>query len=245
MSTRRRGKIAVGDKIVSRDGVSAKTTGNLQLTGDYEEFGEVQEKRVIEGEGITMHADVFGEYHFARRHGAPARNLVGGSAHNKRAATSRSTASLRTRWSRPRRRGGDDARRELRHLRHPGAHRARVNCEIMAEEVVIGKAEGCAVAARKRDDRIGRAAQAERDAGVRAAARQRPDRRSDRADECARSRSSPQLAAARKAEMEALTGEPEVRKYVMLASKIRKKELTLTRSRCRSSRRWPRRWGRR
>eukprot|EP01041_Mallomonas_annulata_P035006 gene35006-57884_t len=38
-------QVSVGDKIVSRDGVSARTTGNLQLAGDYEEFGEVQEKR--------------------------------------------------------------------------------------------------------------------------------------------------------------------------------------------------------
>jgi uncharacterized protein (DUF342 family) len=53
-------KLSVDDKIISRDGVSSRTTGNLQLTGDYEEFGEVQEKRVIEGESITIHADVFG-----------------------------------------------------------------------------------------------------------------------------------------------------------------------------------------
>lgn len=53
-------QISINDKIVSRDGVSARTTGNLELKGDYEEFGEVQEKRVIEGEGITIHADVFG-----------------------------------------------------------------------------------------------------------------------------------------------------------------------------------------
>ena len=36
------------------------------------------------------------------------------------------------------------------------------------------------------------------------------------------------LAAAHKADMEAMTSEPDVRKYVMLASKIRKKELVLT-----------------
>ena len=36
------------------------------------------------------------------------------------------------------------------------------------------------------------------------------------------------LAALRKAEMDQMTSEPEVRKYVMLASKVRKKELTLT-----------------
>ena len=77
-------RISVGAKIVSRDGVSAKTTGNLQLTGDYEEFGEVQEKRVIEGESITVHADVFG--HLVSRGGSILlhANLVGGSAHNRR-----------------------------------------------------------------------------------------------------------------------------------------------------------------
>jgi hypothetical protein len=36
------------------------------------------------------------------------------------------------------------------------------------------------------------------------------------------------LAARRKAEMEQMTSEPEVRRYVSLASKIRKKELILT-----------------
>ena len=78
------GQLSVGDKIVSRDGVSAKTTGNLQLTGDYEEFGEVQEKRVIEGEGITIHADVFGN--IVSRGGTILlnHNLVGGTAHNAR-----------------------------------------------------------------------------------------------------------------------------------------------------------------
>ena len=73
-------KISIDAKIISHDGVSSRTTGNLQLTGDYEEFGEVQEMRVIEGEGITLHADVFGK--IISRGGLIllSRNLVGGSA---------------------------------------------------------------------------------------------------------------------------------------------------------------------
>ena len=96
-------QVSVGDKIVSRDGVSARTTGNLQLTGDYEEFGEVQEKRVIEGEGITVHADVFGN--IVSRGGAVVlnSNLVGGSAHNAARRHHASRASRRAPSSRRRR----------------------------------------------------------------------------------------------------------------------------------------------
>ncbi|WP_229507681.1 flagellar assembly protein A [Massilia sp. Dwa41.01b] len=77
-------QVSIDDKVISRDGVSARTTGNLQLSGDYEEFGEVQEKRVIEGNSITVHADVYGEV--VSRGGSVrlCANLVGGSAHNKR-----------------------------------------------------------------------------------------------------------------------------------------------------------------
>ncbi|MFA9218729.1 MAG: flagellar assembly protein A, partial [Sphingomonadaceae bacterium] len=53
-------RISIGPKIISREGVSARTTGNLLLTGEYEEFGEVQEQRVVDGGNITIHGDVFG-----------------------------------------------------------------------------------------------------------------------------------------------------------------------------------------
>lgn len=54
-------QISITEKIVSRDGVSLRTTGNLSLSGDdYEEYGEVQEKRTVEGNNMTFHADVYG-----------------------------------------------------------------------------------------------------------------------------------------------------------------------------------------
>ncbi len=54
-------QISITEKIVGREGVSVRTTGNLNLSGDdYEEFGEVQEQRVVEGKNMTFHADVYG-----------------------------------------------------------------------------------------------------------------------------------------------------------------------------------------
>ena len=220
-------QLSVGDKIVSRDGVSARTTGNLQLTGDYEEFGEVQEKRVIEGESVTIHADVFGN--IVSRGGSIVlnQNMVGGSAHNARGDIRIkgvvSGSVLQTSV-------GEVVLNRAESCIISGTrvtidHAA--NCEIMADEVIIRSAEGCAIAAR----RI-----AIESAGPRKQAEMQlfalePDFASiDEAIVALTAKADQYSAAveARKAEMEALTGEPEVRKYVMLASKIRKNELTLT-----------------
>jgi hypothetical protein len=220
-------KLSVDDKIVSRDGVSSRTTGNLQLTGDYEEFGEVQEKRVIEGEGITIHADVFGN--IVSRGGTIQlnNNLVGGSAHNARGDIRvkgvASGSVLQTSL------GEVSVQRAesciISGTRVVIEHAA--NCEIMADEVVIGQAEGCAIAARKVKIEI---------AGPRKQTEMQifamePD--SARIDEAiaamtVKAEGFGQQVVKRKAELDELTGQPDVRKYVMLASKIRKKELTLT-----------------
>ncbi len=76
------GAISIGAKIVSHDGVSSRTTGNLKLRAEYEEFGEVQEQRTVDGSDITVHGDVFGHLH---SHGGSITmlgNLIGGSALN-------------------------------------------------------------------------------------------------------------------------------------------------------------------
>ena len=53
--------ISVNEKIINRDGVNARTTGDLALAGDqFEEHGEVQEGRVVQGRHMTFQADVFG-----------------------------------------------------------------------------------------------------------------------------------------------------------------------------------------
>ncbi|MFC0135318.1 hypothetical protein CR105_14190 [Massilia eurypsychrophila] len=221
------GQLSVGDKIVSRDGVSSRTTGNLQLTGDYEEFGEVQEKRVIEGEGITIHADVYGN--IVSRGGMVLlnRNLVGGSAHNARGDIAvRGIASGAVVQSSC----GEVVMNRAENCIISGTRVTidhAVNCEIIADEVSIKQAEGCAIAARCVT--IDSASPRKQSEMVVFALL--PD--SSQIDEVlklisARVEEFGALAAQRKAEMETMTGDPEVRKYVMLASKIRKKELTLT-----------------
>jgi hypothetical protein len=220
------GQISVGDKIVSRDGVSSRTTGNLQLTGDYEEFGEVQEKRVIEGEGIIIHADVFGN--IVSRGGTVLlnRNLVGGTAHNARGDIKvkgiASGAVVQASC-------GEVVMNRAESCIISGTRvtiEHAVNCEIIGEDVMVRQAEGCAIAGRHVTiESAGPRKQSEMVVYA-----LRPD--SAQIDEVitlmtARVDQFVALAARRKAEMEQMTSEPEVRKYVMLASKIRKKELTL------------------
>jgi hypothetical protein len=221
------GQISVGDKIVSRDGVSTRTTGNLQLTGDYEEFGEVQEKRVIEGEGIIIHADVFGN--IISRGGTVLlnRNLVGGTAHNARGDIKvRGIASGAVVQAS----SGEVVMNRAESCVISGTRvtiEHAVNCEIIGEDVVVRQAEGCAIAGRHVTiESAGPRKQSEMVVYA-----LRPD--SAQIDEViklmtARVDEFAALAARKKAEMERMTSEPEVRKYVMLASKVRKKELVLT-----------------
>ncbi len=221
------GVLSVGDKIVSRDGVSARTTGNLTLEGDYEEFGEVQEKRVIEGESITIHADVYGN--IVSRGGTILlnRNLVGGSAHNARgdirikgvaSGSVIQTVSGEVVMNRAESCIISGTRVTIEHA---------ANCEILADEIIIKQAEGCALGARTvKIESAGPRKQSEMLIFA-----MQPD--NGKIDEVIASMSLRvdefgQLVEQRKADMEALTSEPDVRKYVMLASKIRKKELILT-----------------
>ncbi len=81
---RRSNQFSVTDKIVSHEGVSARTTGDLLLTGDgYEQHGEIQEKRIVQCRSITAYADVFGRIISSGGLVRLKRNLVGGSASNE------------------------------------------------------------------------------------------------------------------------------------------------------------------
>jgi uncharacterized protein (DUF342 family) len=141
-------RISVDVKVVSRDGVSAKTTGNLRLTGDYEEFGEVQEKRLIEADSITVHGDVFGSLLSRGGTVVVRANLVGGSARNVRGDIHvRGVASGALLQA-------DDGRIVMERAESCVIAGTRVeighavNCEIVADEVVVKVAEGCALAGR-------------------------------------------------------------------------------------------------
>ncbi|MFO7542509.1 MAG: FapA family protein [Thiobacillus sp.] len=57
----RSNQVSVTEKMISREGVSMKTTGDVALTGDeFEEHGEVQERRVVKGRHMSFFADVYG-----------------------------------------------------------------------------------------------------------------------------------------------------------------------------------------
>ncbi|MBI3285489.1 MAG: DUF342 domain-containing protein [Burkholderiales bacterium] len=220
-------QLSVGDKIVSREGVSVRTTGNLQLAGDYEEFGEVQEKRVIEGGNITVHADVFGN--IVSRGGAITLNgnLVGGTATNAAGNIElkgvASGAVLQTRDGEITMARADNC--IISGSRVVIEHAA--NCEIIADEVVIVRAEGCAVAARKI---LIESAGPRKQSEMLVFALLPDSSKIDKQIEEFNARVSESAAAMDKLrlEMDALTQLPEVRSYLMLAGKINKKELTLT-----------------
>ena len=220
-------RISVNDKIVSHDGVSARTTGNLHLSGDYEEFGEVQEQRIIEGDSITVHADVFG--HLVSRGGTIRldRNLVGGSARNAGGGVQvlgvACNATIQTAQGEVKLQRAENCiisgtRVKVEHA---------INCEIMGDEVEVGFAEGSAIAGRRVT--IGRAAP--RRQGEMLVYVLRPD--CTRIDEALaqvaeRIEQFGQILARQRLAIDAMGAQPELRKYLMLAPRVRKGELVLT-----------------
>ncbi|MGE5386361.1 MAG: flagellar assembly protein A [Betaproteobacteria bacterium] len=140
-------KISITVKIINREGVSARTTGNLVLEGDeYEEYGEVQEGRTIQGKSLTFHVNVYGKILSTGGTIQIEQNLVGGMAANREGDIIvkglASNAHLQT------------AAGVIRVARAENAvlvaDRVEVEwaaqCTILAETVEIGTAQGCAIA---------------------------------------------------------------------------------------------------
>ena len=143
-------QVSVTEKIVNREGVSQRTTGNLILVGDhYEEHGEVQEHRTVEGRNMTFHADVFGgvvscggELHLCA-------NLAGGTVKN-RGGTLRidgrvSRAVIEARECEVQAAHAESSVFVVGKLRLGRA----IACDIVAEEVEIDDAVSCSIAARR------------------------------------------------------------------------------------------------
>ncbi|MGV7209843.1 flagellar assembly protein A [Oxalobacteraceae bacterium A2-2] len=220
-------RISIGSKIISREGVSARTTGNLQLTGEYEEFGEVQEQRTVEGGNITIHGDVFGKLSSRGGNIVLNRNLIGGTVTNAdgdiRTKGVASGAVLQTKKG------------EITVARAESCiiSGTRVvigeasNCEIIADEVVIKLAQGCAIAARRMEIiSAGPRKQAEMLLYPLVPDTSKYDRKiAELGGQLARHERE---AAQRKQEIDSITSQPEMRKYLTLATRIRKRELVLT-----------------
>src|SRR5476651_2308316 len=191
-------RISIGPKIVSREGVSARTTGNLQLNGEYEEFGEVQEQRVVGGGDIN----------------------VGGGIHVKGVA---SGAVLQTKV-------GEVVLARAENCVISGTRVVigeASNCDIIADEVVIKVAEGCAIAARKIEiASAGPRKQAEMLIFALVPDTSKYDKRIAELElEMARHEAA---AQGHKQEIDSITNQQEVRSYLTLATRVRKREVVLT-----------------
>ncbi|MEC5164034.1 MULTISPECIES: flagellar assembly protein A [unclassified Janthinobacterium] len=220
------GVISIGVKIVSRDGVSSRTTGNLKLRAEYEEFGEVQEQRSVDGSDITVHGDVFGHLH---SHGGSITllsNLIGGTALNAHGdIVVKGVASgsvLQT----------SDGAVHVERAESCVISGSRVvvghasNCEIIADEVVVGVAEGCAIAGRAvRIDSAGPRKQTEMLVYALVPDMARLDRKI--AELLVRAQGFARAVVKVQHEIDLVSEPLDVRNYLMLADKVRKHQLLL------------------
>jgi hypothetical protein len=221
-------QISITEKIVNHQGVSAKTTGNLILTGDeYEEHGEVQEKCLIEGNNIIMHADVFGTV--ASRGGKILLkgNLVGGTATNQKGNITiegvASGAVVHTK-------NGTITMKRAENCVLIGTRvcvESASNCDILADEVNITEAEGCAILAKDITlTNAGPRKQSEMLVFVPVPDLAEIDRKTKaiqaKIEEIEQSKNKKSQA------VESAISQPDVKKYLMVAGKLKKGEITLT-----------------
>jgi hypothetical protein len=140
-------EIFVTTKIENKSGISAKSTGDILLSVDhYTEHGEVQEGRIVEGKHMTFLSDVHGIIKSQDGSIELEKNISGGSAQsvggNITIKGKAINATLEA-WD-----GNisiEFAESSIITGKFVSIERA-VNCEIIAEELQLGIAEGCAIA---------------------------------------------------------------------------------------------------
>ena len=221
-------QISIVEKIISRDGVSARTTGNLVLTGEeFEEHGEVQEKRTVEGNSVTIHANVYGTILSRGGKILLKSNLVGGMAINEGGDIIveglASSATLHTKK-------GEVALKRAENCIIIGTKVTvgiASNCTILADEVVITEAHGCAIAAKGiKIDSANTQKQIEMLVFVLVPDMSKFDQLigglATKIDET-------ECAIGKKnQEMEKITNQPELRNYLLIGSKLKKNEIVLS-----------------
>jgi hypothetical protein len=144
------GVIAISTTIENQEGISAKTTGDISLTvEEYIEHGEVEEGCTVEGKHLVFLSDVFGTVIShgkdielnSRLSGGHAKSIGGnisvkGKTLNATLEARDGSISIKF------------AEESLIVGKSVTIERA-VNCEIIAEELQLDIAEGCAVAGKK------------------------------------------------------------------------------------------------
>ena len=220
-------QISVTEKIVSREGVSMRSTGNLSLAGDdFEEYGEVQERRVVEGKNMTFHANVYGI--LVSRGGVITldANLSGGKASSPGGEVvigERASASVVE---------APQGKVRIKHAEgcticasHVVIEHA-VMCQIVGENVEIGTAEGCAIAARSANIAIA-TARKDKETVVSMLV---PDlsAKEEQAQGLARELADKQVELQKSREqVSAVQGQPDLANFLALQARIKKGEIKL------------------
>ena len=224
----RSNQFSVADKIVSHEGVSARTTGDLSLTGEvYEQHGEIQEKRIVKCRSITAYADVFGNILSAGGFVHLKHNLVGGSATNDDGDIIIDGVASGATLIAPH--GCVSVKRADNCL----ITSSRVvigqatNCDIVADEIAIDVSDACALAGRSLHVRLSRSRR-ELDNVLLVLL---PDVSSHEAKIAALQQKQVGLTRAvadHRQKIDALRCDKEVTRYLLLAGKLRRQEVTLS-----------------
>ncbi|MBV8635215.1 MAG: DUF342 domain-containing protein [Burkholderiaceae bacterium] len=220
--------VTISEKIINREGVSLRTTGNLVLPGDhYEEHGIVQEKASVEGKHMTYMADVFGDIVSRGGNVLIRRNLVGGSVRDTGGTVVIEGKASRAVLEAP------EGEVRLHYAENCRIAAARVHitqavhCEILAREISIESAEACAIVGQKMQV-------------VHATTRHDiettitllvPDLQAlTRQLENARNQQLvwEEVIRSKRAELDQLTEQPEMKSYMILNNKIKAKAVNMT-----------------
>ena len=139
--------IDITEKIENKTGVSLKTTGDLSLAGkEFIEHGEVQEGRFVEGANMTFRSDVYGSVVSKGGFILLEQSLSNGSAKSVGGDISSSGRVFNS---------VIDARDGRVSIKYAEASLIlaksvvvdhAINCEIIAENIAVGAAEGCGIA---------------------------------------------------------------------------------------------------
>lgn len=220
-------QLSVNEKIINREGVNARTTGNLVLQGDeYEEYGEVQEGRSVEGKHLTFHADVFGQVMSTGGRIVLEKNLAGGSALNRDGSIvvkGRASGALIQLG-----RGTVSVKRAENSVIIADRIEVEqaIGCTLLGEEVVVQHSEGSAIAGKRIEIKVAKA----RGGDETLVSMLLPDLSAfdtRQAEEEAYISQCETLMASLKEGLDVISALPEFQQYIATAAKLHRKELVL------------------
>ena len=220
--------VTISEKIVNKEGVSLRTTGNLVLPGDhYEEHGVVQEKGSVEGKHMTYMADVFGDIVSRGGNVLIRRNLVGGSVRDPGGTIVIEGKASRAVLEAP------EGEVRLHYAENCRIAAARVHvtqavhCEILAREISIESAEACAIVGQKME-LVHATTRHDIETTITLLV---PDVRAltKRLDEARVQQSLwEDVIRAKRAELDQITEQPEMKSYMVLDAKVKAKAVNMT-----------------